>query len=80
MPSQKCECSPGFGGPWCQISEGAGALTAGHPFPTGPLTRVRVTQGPFSEMVREAELWRRKVRIVPEQGKLRIEISSNVSF
>ncbi|KAK3798029.1 hypothetical protein RRG08_034590 [Elysia crispata] len=58
---RKCECSPGFGGPWCQISEGAGALTAGHPFPTGPLTRVRVTQGPFSEMVREAELWRRKV-------------------
>ncbi|GFR76408.1 hypothetical protein ElyMa_000482000 [Elysia marginata] len=55
---QKCECPPGFGGPWCQISEGVGA---GHAFPTGPLTRVRVTQGPFSEMVREAELWRQKV-------------------
>ncbi|RUS92159.1 hypothetical protein EGW08_000012 [Elysia chlorotica] len=66
---RKCECPPGFGGPWCQIPEGMGTIPASHPFPTGPLTRVRVTQGPFSEMVREAELWRQRAMMNRQGGQ-----------
>lgn len=64
---QKCECPPGFGGPWCEITEG---MSAGQPFPTGPLARVKVTQGPFSGMVREADLWRQRVLQNLQGGQL----------